>query len=61
MHIMTIFKVDSKLVNSCKKKFESFFASKQEYECFIRGSPLEEIVALFSKVCQVEAAATEKA
>jgi hypothetical protein len=41
MHIMNIFKVESKAVNSYKKKFESFFANKAEYEAYVEQAALD--------------------
>lgn len=35
MHIMNIFKIESKKVNALKNKFESVFANKGEYEAYV--------------------------
>ncbi len=53
MHIIKIFKVNSKMVNSYKQKFEKHFPNKKDYEQFIEKTSFEEIVQLFSKVCEI--------
>ncbi len=48
---MDYFGVPSKSVNNLKKKFETFFSSKEKLEEFIDSHKLEDILELFSKVC----------
>ena len=50
-HIIDYFGVPSKNVNNLKKKFETFFGSKEKLEEFIDSHKLEDILELFSKVC----------
>jgi hypothetical protein len=50
---MHVFGVESKLVNSLKKKFEIYLGGPQQVDSFIDEKTFEDIVSTFAKACDI--------